>query len=48
MAKEQRVLVQGGLLLLEMHTADAVRRMEEAPSIWQSSEQELFSPRPRP
>jgi hypothetical protein len=42
------VIVQGGLLLLELHTADALRRMEEVLSIRQLSEQELFSPRPRP
>jgi SAM-dependent methyltransferase len=45
-AKARRALVVGGLLLLEVHTAAAIRRMGEAPPTWRSAEQGLFSPRP--
>jgi SAM-dependent methyltransferase len=46
LAKAQRALAEGGLLLLEPHTYAAVQRMgEEGPS-WYSSPGGLFSPQP--
>lgn len=44
--KAHHALRKGGLLLLEVHTIDAVRAMGEASPGWRASERGLFSDRP--
>jgi SAM-dependent methyltransferase len=44
--KTQAALDNGGLLLLEPHTVDAIRRSGEAPPSWQTSQGGLFSEEP--
>lgn len=44
--KARHALVDGGLLLLEVHTLSAVRALGTAPPAWRSAERGLFSDRP--
>jgi SAM-dependent methyltransferase len=44
--KARRALVAGGILLLEVHTFDVVRRMGEAAPSWYSSAGGVFSAQP--
>jgi SAM-dependent methyltransferase len=44
--KAHQALVEGGSLLLEPHTFDAVRNIGEKPPSWYSAESGLFSDRP--
>ncbi|MBN1259478.1 MAG: class I SAM-dependent methyltransferase [Anaerolineae bacterium] len=44
--KARAALKEGGLLLLEPHTFDAVKRLGTAPSSWTSEPAGLFSPEP--
>lgn len=46
LSKAQRALSERGTLLLEVHTADAVRSAGARPPFWYSAEQSLFSERP--
>jgi SAM-dependent methyltransferase len=46
LAGARAALADGGLLLLEAHTAAAVRRMGEAAPTWRTHAEGLFSPRP--
>lgn len=45
LGKANRALMEGGVLLLEPHTADAVRGRGTRPSHWYSAERGLFSDR---
>jgi SAM-dependent methyltransferase len=46
LSKARAALADGGQLLLEVHTADAVRAMGSAPATWRSATSGLFSDRP--
>jgi SAM-dependent methyltransferase len=46
LSKARAALGDGGQLLLEVHTADAVRAMGSAPPTWRSAPNGLFSDRP--
>ncbi len=46
LSKAHRALSAGGALLLEVHSADAVRSAGARPPFWYSAEQSLFSDRP--
>ncbi|HUG16753.1 MAG TPA: class I SAM-dependent methyltransferase, partial [Thermomicrobiales bacterium] len=46
LTKSRQALAAGGRLLLEAHTAEAVRAMGSAPSRWRAAERGLFSARP--
>jgi SAM-dependent methyltransferase len=46
LAKVRRALASGGWLVLEPHTFEAVRRMGERASTWQTAEQGWFSAKP--
>jgi SAM-dependent methyltransferase len=46
LGKARQALRDGGLLLIEVHTADAVRAMGESPRNWRAVKHGLFSDRP--
>ncbi|MBN1402423.1 MAG: class I SAM-dependent methyltransferase [Anaerolineae bacterium] len=46
LGKAHRALKEGGLLLLEPHTLDAVREQGQGPATWYASSSGLFSERP--
>lgn len=46
LAKAQAALVEGGLVVLEVHTLDCVRRLGQAPASWYSAAQGVFAAGP--